>query len=164
MKRYQFRRETDVNTVVGLSKLGWELKAVVTTTDVQYVKATPVHMRDLTPIQVSVYYLQKPIPSTFKRWLNSLLPTLLAIALFTACKDYSVRPDGDIPGYHVYGAAAWLDKGFKLDTTFMIYQYPDPPVKLQQSLIDCWISGQCKPMSFSLYVPDTVYYRYLIKP
>lgn len=142
MFKYEIKETNSWAEALILSREGWKLVSVSA-----WGNSMPY-----------MFYFRRRLP-LFKigRWSYFLLALSLA---FTACQKNAIDPDGHLPGYHVESAANWLKNGFPLDTSMMFYQYPQAPVKLQQSVIDCLTSGPCKPMSYNLYIPDSIYFKY----
>lgn len=161
MPSYKYTTTTSTDHLSKLGREGWEL-----------VNGVPTH--DHTGWSTGhVFYLRKEMTAEEikghdeyeerRRASRHIVTTLLLMITlgFTACTDRSVRPAGEIPGYHIAGLANWLKSGFPLDTSMRFYQYPDAPVPMQQGIIDCYNRGTCQPMTYSIYVPDSIYNRYV---
>jgi hypothetical protein len=142
MFKYEVKETNSWTEAHILSREGWKLIAV---------SAWGISMP-------YVFYLRRRLPFLkIGRWV--IFALMLSLG-FTACDNYAIEPDGQLQGYHIERLDRWLKNGFPLDTTMMYYQHPDPPVPMRQPVIDCLMHGPCKPQTFNIYIPDSIYFKY----
>lgn len=102
--------------------------------------------------------------------MKKLFVFLLAIAMIAvSCgKGYEDMPKPDFTGWHTVNMGVWHQSGAPIDTTYYIsigLVGPDNSgvwVHVSQSYVDNWngYNFQLYP-SHTLYVPDSVYFKYI---